>query len=427
MSKLARAFNVQKRNNTNTFILSLNPISGLPESVCHEWQRKSFAHMPDCLALYRQPKTKTAADNGAMAFTEYLKSQWQAGATTVSKDTIKIGQWLEKFIALDDNPRGARIMGAGSPYSIETIEMYRAKYERYIKGDPFCEIKMREVEQTHCLAFMGRLGLREKEKHHGGESIAGTRPYEITLRFIRMAFTEYGQTHETWRNPFDRINPPKSKERRERDILETWEINKLFEPGVIKDPLHRALAAAMFWAGMRRGEILGLKPEDLNWKIPRIIIRHAWQRYDSPGARSLGDPKWHKIREIPFPVQLQEAIRELWAANGQHEFVFCNARGKLPSSQYMRRWLPLWIKAAGIDLAGRDIVPHGSRHSLASALENDGVSLRQIQKMLGHSDLKTTERYLHDTADHINKLGQKIEGFGVDTPGLRLVRREESA
>ena len=190
--------------------------------------------------------------------------------------------------------------------------------------------------------------------------------------------------------------------------MEIWEFRKLFEPGVIKDPLHRALVAAMFWAGMRRGEIYGLKPEDLNWKIPRIIIRNAWQLYDNPKEKILADPKWHKIREIAFPIQLQEAIKELWASYGQHEFVFCNAKGKLPGSNYLRRWLPRWIEAAGIDLAGRDIVPHGSRHSLASALEDNGVSLRQIQDMLGHSDLKTTKRYLHDTTDHINKMGQKI-------------------
>ena len=231
-------------------------------------------------------------------------------------------------------------MGAGSPYSITTIEMYRSIYARYIKDDAFCQLKMREVEQTHCLAFMSRLGMKEKNKYRGGGTIAGTRTYEIVIKFIRIAFTEYGETHETWRNPFGRIKPPKSKTARERDILETWEIRKLFEPGIIIDPLDRALAAAMFWAGLRRGEIYGLKPEDLNWKIPRIIICHAWQCYGSPKKRSLGDPKWHKVREIPFPIQLQEAIRELWAAYGQHEFVFCNRNGKLPGIKYIERRLP---------------------------------------------------------------------------------------
>jgi len=417
MSRLPRAYNAQRRKDTGTFILSINPVSGLPESICREWHRKSFCHLPACLAPYREPKNQTAADNGAMALIDFLKNQLQTGTVTVSTDTIKIGQWLEKFISLDDNPRAARIIGEGSRYSISTIEMYRNGYAKHVKGDPFCEIKMREVEQTHCLEFMGRLGMKDKDKdkNRGGGVIAGTRTYEFIVKFVRMAFNEYGQTHETWRNPFDRIKPPKCKTARQRDILDVWEIRKLFEPGVITDPLDRALAAAMFWTGMRRGEILGLKPEDLNWKIPRINIRHAWQCLGNKNKQSLGDPKWHKEREIAFPVQLQEAIKELWASYGQHEFVFCDAQGKLPGSHYMRRWLPRWIAAAGIDLAGRDIVPHGSRHSLASALEGDGVSLRQIQDMLGHSDLKTTKGYLHDTADHINKMGKKIGKIADNT------------
>jgi len=430
MSRTARPYCVQKRKNAKTFILTINPESGVPRRICQEWQRKSFIHLPACLAPYRNPKSRTAAETAVVALIQHLKREGDGSAPApwVSTDTMKVGQWLERFISLDDNPRSARIMGAGSQYSIETIETYRLKYERYIKGDPFCEIKMREVEQTHCLEFMGRLGLRKKNDGHGGGIIAGTRTYEITIRFVRMAFTEYGETHEAWRNPLDRIKPPKTREPRERDILEDWEIRKLFVPGVIADPLDRALAAAMFWAGMRRGEILGLRPEDLNWKIPRITVSHAWQRYDSPRERSLGDPKWHKTREIPFPEQLQDAIRELWAAYGQHEFVFCDAQGRLPGSHYMRRWLPRWIAAAGIDLGGRDIVPHGSRHSLASALEDNGVSLRQIQDMLGHSSLKTTKRYLHDTADHINKMGMQIGQIAEDQPCLRLVRgKEESA
>ncbi|MDR1047946.1 MAG: site-specific integrase [Treponema sp.] len=373
---------------------------------------KSFAHFPDELALYQEPETMTAMENAAVAFIHYLKIQLMTGTATAGTDNIKVGPWLERFISLDNNPRAARIMMEGSPYSAETIELYRGNYVRYIKGDPVCDLKMVEVEQTDVLAFSGRLGLKEKEKGRGGGIIAGTRTYEITIRFIRMAFKEYGTTHENWRNPFDRIKAPKARQAREPDILEEDEIRKLFEPGIIPDPLDRALAAAMFWGGLRRGEIIGLKPEDLDWRIPRIIIRHAWQRYNSPESRSLGDPKWHKTREIAFPWQLQEAIRELWAACGEHEFVFCDAQGSLPGARYMQRRLPCWLEAAGIDLGGRRIVPHGSRHSLASALEEGGVPLRQIQDMLGHSDLKTTKRYLHDTADHINKMGKKIEKMG---------------
>jgi integrase len=406
---------VHKRKDAKTYALTLNSVCGLPQRICAEWQRKSYQHFPDCLAQYREPKSKAAAETAALTLIQYLMTQVEAGTVTVSTDNVKVGPWLEKFITLNDNPRGARIMGEGSPYSVETIDLYAAKYNRYIKGDPFCGLRMAEVEQTDILGFMGRLGLKEKEKHHGGVPIAGTRTYEITLRFVRMAFTEYGETHQVWRNPFDHIKAPKTRKGAPRPSLEEWEIKKLFAPGVIPDPLDRAVCSAMFWAGMRRGEICGLKPEHLDWQTPKITIQKAWQRYGYK-TRSLGDPKWHKIREIPFPQQLQDAIKELWAAYGQHEFVFTDKKGKLPGANYIRRWLPRWMEAAGIEPGNRAIVPHSSRHSLASALEEDGVSLRQIQEMLGHSDLKTTRGYLHDTADHINKMGHKIEEIAQDTP-----------
>ena len=59
-------------------------------------------------------------------------------------------------------------------------------------------------------------------------------------------------------------------------------------------------------------------------------------------------------------------------------------------------------------LNGRRIVPHSSRHSLASLLESRGVSLRYIQELLGHSDLQTTRIYLHSTEKTIRDIWKKI-------------------
>jgi site-specific recombinase XerD len=105
---------------------------------------------------------------------------------------------------------------------------------------------------------------------------------------------------------------------------------------------------------------------------------------------------------------LQTAIKELWAAYGQHEFVFCRKDGSLPKETFLRWHLPRWLERAGIELNGRKIVPHSARHSLASALEAMGVPLRYIQDILGHSDLKTTRGYLHTVSGAINDMGSKI-------------------
>jgi integrase len=177
---------------------------------------------------------------------------------------------------------------------------------------------------------------------------------------------------------------------------------------VITDTLERAVAVAMFWAGLRRAEIFGLKTKDLDWKTPKLNITHAWKLFGSKKKRTLGDPKWHKRREAPFPEDLQRAVKVLQEKNGVQEFVFSYADGTIPHGKWIQERLPIWLKNAGIDVAGRKIVPHSARHSLASSLEAAGVPLRYIQGILGHSSLKTTLGYLHTPEGVINNITKKI-------------------
>jgi integrase len=107
---------------------------------------------------------------------------------------------------------------------------------------------------------------------------------------------------------------------------------------------------------------------------------------------------------------LQAAIKKLWKENGQHEFVFSYKNGKTPGPSWTRGRFKKWLARAGIKLNGRDIVPHSSRHSLATLLEARGASLRYIQELLGHSDLETTKKiYLHSSDKTVLELGIKVE------------------
>jgi integrase len=318
---------------------------------------------------------------------------------------IPVGTWLERFVSLGNNPRAARLISDAMPYSPGTIELYRQHFEKHVRGDPFLDMKMAEVEESHTLAFTARLGI---QKTKDGRVMAGTRTFEIIVNFVRMAFHEYWEEHQHWINPFDRIKAPKRYKGRRRDVLQESEILKLFMPGVITDPLERAVCTAMFWVGLRRAEIFGLKTEDLDWKTPQLRIDHAWKQFGKKKIRTLEDPKWHKHREAPFPEELQTAIKNLQEANGIHDFVFCYANGGVPHGKWILEKLPKWMKAAGIDPAGRRIVPHSARHSLASTLEAAGVPLRYIGDMMGHSRMETTLGYLHTPEGKINEITKKI-------------------
>ena len=236
--------------------------------------------------------------------------------------------------------------------------------------------------------------------------MGGTRTFAGVIGLIRMTFKEYQRRNRKWINPFQYIDSPVYRKKK-RDALSEEEIFKLFSPGVFQRTIELAICSAMFLSGLRRSEISALKPEDLDWYTPKITVKRAWQNFDSK-KRVLVPPKGKRERDAPFDPILQEAIKKLWEENGKHEFVFCWKNGMVIGPAWIYHNFKKWLQRAGIELNGREIVPHSSRHSLASLLEEKGVSLRYIQELLGHSDLQTTKGYLHSTEKTIRDIGKKI-------------------
>jgi len=405
MPRPKKPFVVQKRKDWKTYIITLNISSGLPARVCDEWQRKSFQNFPAELVIHSQPKTKAAADAGAIALIEYLKKKQHEGSAHNSSrvEYITVGAWLEKFTAVETSPRTGINASKNRPYSPNTVDSYRCYFTNHIKGDPLCSLKMQDVEEEDALEFVTRLSVKKLDN---GNPMSGSRTFAGIIIFVRMAFKTYQRKNSKWLNPFQNIEPPVYKNIT-RDALPEDEMLKLFSPEVLKKPMELAVCAAIFLSGLRRSEVAALKPEDLDWHTPKITVRRAWQNFNIRN-RVLGPPKGKKARIVPFDPILQEAIKKLWEENGKHEFVFCWKNGETigPSWTYVN--FKKWLARAGIELNGREIVPHSSRHSLASLLEEKGVSLRYIQELLGHSDLKTTIIYLHSTEKTIRNIGEKI-------------------
>jgi integrase len=122
----------------------------------------------------------------------------------------------------------------------------------------------------------------------------------------------------------------------------------------------------------------------------------------------LGPPKSKREREAPFDPLLQEAIKKLWKENGKHEFVFCWEDGRILGANWTYMKFRKWLKDAKIELAGRNIVPHSSRHTLGTLLLDKGVSLLHIQELLGHQTFDVTRGYLHYTKKTLRIIGQAI-------------------
>jgi len=144
----------------------------------------------------------------------------------------------------------------------------------------------------------------------------------------------------------------------------------------------RALICILWRGQLRISEALALKVSDFD--AAKCTLRVL-----------LGKGKKSRVvvidRQAVAELQAWLETRKNLGLNG-HKPIFCSLQGKPISSAQIRQKLPRLAKKAGIL---KRVHAHGLRHTGASELVEEGVSLIDVQHQLGHSSASTTDRYLH--------------------------------
>ena len=154
--------------------------------------------------------------------------------------------------------------------------------------------------------------------------------------------------------------------------------------------LRRLVINLLYCSGIRRAELIGLKQDSLDQG--RVTLR----------VRGKGD----KMREIPLiPSLVQEILLYLQAASSMGLQI--SAESPLLQTDRGGPLYPEWVdRAVKAELDGREGIsgrksPHMLRHSLATALLEEGADLNAIKQMLGHSSLAATEVYTHNSVERL--------------------------
>jgi len=166
------------------------------------------------------------------------------------------------------------------------------------------------------------------------------------------------------------------KEKKLPVVLSRFEALKLIN--VLPNIKHSALLSLAYATGMRRGELLNLKPGHIDGqrKVIRVVAG-----------------KGHKQRQIPIPDSLISLLRNYYKKYHPTTFLFEGyIQGETYSAASFTKVVKSAAKKAGIN---KLVSPHVLRHSFATHMLEKGINLKKLQLILGHNSMKTTSIYLH--------------------------------
>lgn len=156
----------------------------------------------------------------------------------------------------------------------------------------------------------------------------------------------------------------------------------------------------LYATGMRVTELVSLDLSNIN-PDPR-----------APYVRCTG--KGAKERTIPFHDQALEALtdyledgRPLLVRNPAEQALFVNRRGERLTRQGFWLILKGYAQAAGLNNGDAKVTPHTLRHSFATHMLRGGMPLRNVQEMLGHANISTTQVYTHLTSEHVREVYER--------------------
>ena len=180
------------------------------------------------------------------------------------------------------------------------------------------------------------------------------------------------------------------KERKLPVVLAESEVRSRFEGlGNLK---HRIVMMPVYSSGLRAGELIRLKPEDIDSER-KIIHIHGG--------------KGKKDRYTILAEVVLEGLREYWKAFKPKAWLFEGQVAGIPYS--IRSAQQVFEKAK--DKAGikKHVSIHSLRHAFATHLLDQGTDIRFIQELLGHSSVRTTEIYTHVSKRTIATIKSPIE------------------
>ena len=148
---------------------------------------------------------------------------------------------------------------------------------------------------------------------------------------------------------------------------------------------------ALYSSGFRLSELINLKVKDIDF---------------NEGVGWVRKGKGSKDRMVIVSKTLLKELKKFVKDKDKNEYIFTNNKNKPFSPRNIQLILKKAQRKSNI---GKNIHPHMLRHSFATHLLEDGVDIRKIQELLGHSDLSTTQIYTKVSTKELKKVKSPLD------------------
>lgn len=254
-------------------------------------------------------------------------------------------------------------------YSQKTIKSYLYYLSNYLKNINNYKTPNDDLTRDYLL----------KKKNKGWSS----QSTNLCLNSIKFFYKEIAKSSL-------KINIKFAKKNKKLPIvLSRNEIKKIIT--AVKNPKHRLLLALAYGAGLRVSEVINLKVKDINIGELTILLKNA---------------KGKKDRITIFPEKMRRDMRNLIAGKDKNDFIFISERGGKLTTRTAQKVFQKTLKKAGIK---KDATFHSLRHSFATHLLENGVDVRYVQELLGHQNIRTTQRYTQVTNPSIRNIKSPLD------------------
>jgi len=287
---------------------------------------------------------------------------------TVATTTKKESKTGERSITFDE----------AMPMFLDYLKSYRA-YSPMTIGAYDTDLRMfREFLERRCGSALALNEITRETIIQFGVSLKGAAPLTVRRKYACLSsFFGFLQDMDHVRgNPARRLPLPKVSET-VPIFLSSEQAQRLIEAA--NKPWSKALVVLLLSTGIRRSEAVSITLDDLDLESRQLLV----------------NGKGSKQRVVPVNDSAIDALRQYLACRPQtgSRHLFVSHEGKPLACRAVNRMVARAIRRAGLE--GHGITPHKLRHTFATHLIRNGVDVRTVQELLGHSDLQTTAKYLH--------------------------------